>query len=141
MANFQEFISISYSNIDFLILKDTVKTAFSCTEESISQLSKTIDFDKVALSLNQKIEETDTKKCILLNFSESSEENKQLALITSADCRVKQIKYKDFALFSDFYNECLKKKGILACSFLEDNFVSYLLDIEVFLHHLELTKL
>ena len=150
MEHSQNFISLSYNNIDFLLQKDAVDTVFSCTSEDIyeddnkskkinflSQSLFCIDFDKYAMNLHQNIQEVNTKKSIILNSSKIFEGQNQLALITSADCRVKQIDYKDFSFFSDFYSESLSKKGILACSFNEKNYVCYLLDIEAFFKKVE----
>lgn len=153
MAHSENFISLLYSNVEFLIQKEAVDTAFSCSEKDIletethkkvnylSQQINCFDFDKYAILLNQKIDEADTRKCIILNTSNKMNDEGKTALISSADCRVKQISYKDFTLFSDLYSESLKKKGILACSFIEKNFISYLVDIESFLNYLEQQKI
>lgn len=150
MEHSQNFISISYSNIDFLIQKDTVETAFSCLDKDfvedenqikkinfLSQQLICIDLDDFAINLNQYIENENAKKCIVLNLPDFIEGEERIALISSGDCRVKNIEYKSFSLFSKFYDKLLKTKGILACSFNEENFVSYLIDIELFLHNLE----
>lgn len=146
MHHDQNFISLSYTNVDFLIPKTDVFTALSCVQSDFtknedgekkikiaSQLLSYIDFDIYAKTINQQMKEVHTKNCIILNCSNLIPNENQIALITCAECRVKQIPYKDFSLFSDFYGELLNKKGILACKFNSDNKLSYLIETETFL--------
>lgn len=150
MEHSENFISLAYSNIDFLVKKDLVKTAFSFSEKDIledeskikrvpflSQQIACIDFDKYVEKMNQNFGCSDLKKCIILECSNILPGENQIALTFSAECKVKKIKYKDFSLFSDFYTNFFEKKGILACSFKEKGFVSYLIDIETFLRYQE----
>jgi len=146
----QNFISLSYTNVEFLFLNEIVETAFFCNSDDIyedgkknkkithlSQDYTIVDFDQYASSLNQLPGAVNTKNCIVLKTSRIKHGENHIALITSVDCRVKKLLYKDFVVFSDFYNNSFQNKGILACSFHESGKISYLIDIETFLKYLE----
>lgn len=142
----ENFISIAYTNIDFLIPKKDVLTALSCAKADFivdetgtkkikidSQLLSYINFDRYAEFLNQPLKPVSIKNCIIINSTSLISGEDKIALITSGECRVKQIKFNEFSLFSNFYGTHFNKKGILACKFNSDKTISYLIETETFL--------
>ena len=82
-------------------------------------------------------EQKDLKKvktCLIVNNKTLFPDEKYYGLITSTDCKVKEFSLSSFSLFSDFYNEYLKKKGIIASKFNQK--ISYLLNIDDFLREI-----
>ena len=74
------------------------------------------------------------KTCLIVNNKTLFPDEKYYGLITSTDCKVKEFSLSSFSLFSDFYNEYLKKKGIIASKFNQK--ISYLLNIDDFLREI-----
>lgn len=74
------------------------------------------------------------KTCLIVNNKTLFPDEKYYGIITSTDCKVKEFSLSSFSLFSDFYNEYLKKKGIIASKFNQK--ISYLLNIDDFLREI-----
>ena len=92
----QNFISIAYTNIDFLIPKKDVLTALSCVEADFiadetgtkkikidSQLLSYINFDRYAEFLNQPLKPVSIKNCINIKSKSHILGEDQISLNTS----------------------------------------------------------
>lgn len=159
MQHSEKFVCLEYSNVELMIpQKDTFSAIFcdsSCFVKDKNGNGKTIfnsqwipyiDLDKYYFSkkipLAQQISSCkdsveDLKKvktCLIVNNKTLFPDEKYYGLITSTDCKVKEFSLSSFSLFSDFYNEYLKKKGIIASKFNQK--ISYLLNIDDFLREI-----
>lgn len=124
-----KFICISYPLIDFLIPHDDVLSAVGVKNLDISlmhnQASGIFDFDEIASAFIQIPRESEIKTMVVLK----DENNSQISIVTTQECRVCTIQLKDFSLFSDYYSDQFVKFGLLACKFDEDR-VSFLMDVK-----------
>lgn len=136
------FVCINANKINYLIPSSKVLSSFYCSADSCFKDGKIIiknrqlPFVNFLNNNNSNIEyfgdlsNSSTalivkNKCLFDNVSE-------FALITSKECSVIDINYKDFSLFGDFFESILKKIGYIACYYHSDS-IYYLVDIEVFL--------
>ena len=120
-------ICISYSQIDFLIPNEYVQSAVGVKDVQVGLLhdenSGIFDFDDVAAGFSQYPRPTHVKTLIVLK----DENNNQMSVVTTQECKVCTIPLKDFKLFSDCYSEAFKQFGFLACTF-EDKRMRILID-------------
>ena len=125
----EKFICISYSQIDFLIPNDYVVSAVGVKDVQIGlmhdQSTGVFDFDDIAAGFSQYPRATHVKTLIVLR----DENNNQISIVTTQECKVCTIQLKDFALFSDYYSDSFKQFGFLACTF-EDNRMRLLMDVK-----------
>ena len=116
MQQLDQFVCIEYPQIDFLIPQKDVLSCVGVKDVETSLLqnqhSGIVDFDEIAKKFNQSPRESDIKTMIVLKGEE-----KQLSVITTQECRVFTMNYKDFGLFSDLYSKGFEHFGIFACSF------------------------
>lgn len=126
----ENFICLTYSSVEFLIPKQDVVSALSCNDSNFltnekgertiilsSKLLKYFDFDIFADSIGQAIRETNVKTCVVINCNNIFTDSKEIGIVTSAECKVKNIPLNSFSLFSSVYNTKLTEKGIIACKF------------------------
>ena len=124
-----QFICISYSQIDFLIPNDYVVSAVGVKDVQVNFMhdnnSGIFDFDDIATSFKQYPRPSHVKTLIILK----DEDNNQFSIVTTQECKVCTVPLKNFRLISDYYAEGLKKFGLLACCFV-DNKVCFLMDVK-----------
>lgn len=124
-----QFISISYPQIDFLIPNDFVISAVGVKDVQVNfmhnQNSGIFDFDDIAAGFNQYPRLTHVKTLIVLR----DENNNQVSVVTTQECKVCKVDLSDFKLFPDFYSEQFKQFGFLACTF-EEKRMKLLIDIQ-----------
>ena len=123
-----QFICISYSNIDFLIPNDDIATAVGLSDfctDMIDINSGTYDFDELAADFKQAKRDTTSYTMVILK----NDGLNHFSFVTSQECKVCEIPLKNFSLFSSDYSESLKEHGILACICKEDR-LQYLLDVK-----------
>jgi len=122
----EQFICISYSQIDFLIPNEYVVSAVGIKDVQLSlmsnQNSSFFDFDDLAIGFHQYARPSHVKTLIVLKYEENN-----ISIVTTQECKVCTINYNAFSLFSDFYADALKEFGFLACLF-EDDRMKILLD-------------
>ena len=131
---------ISSGKINYLIPATQVEAALYCSDESCFLNGKFLYKNRALPYLNFYNEITDddaldvlyTDLALIIRNSKLFEHVKEFALIISSECTVKNLKYKDFSIFSDRLSVVLKKKGYIACYF-KNNEIYYLIDIEDFL--------
>ena len=120
---------ISYSQIDFLIPNDYVVSAVGVKDVQINFMhdenSGIFDFDDIAAGFSQYPRPTHVKTLIVLR----DEDNNQLSVVTTQECKVCTIPLNEFSLFSENYADSFKKFGFLACTF-EDNRMRLLIDVK-----------
>ena len=113
----ETFICISYSQIDFLIPNEYVQSAVGVKDVQVNLMhdenSGVFDFDDIAAGFSQYPRPTHVKTLIVLK----DENNNQVSIVTTQECKVCTVKLTDFKLFSDCYFEAFKQFGFLACSF------------------------
>ena len=123
----ETFICISYSQIDFLIPNEYVQSAVGVKDVQIGLMhnenSGIFDFDDIAAGFSQYPRPTHVKTLIVLK----DDNNNQVSVVTTQECRVCNVKLEDFKLFSDYYSSGFKQFGFLACAF-EDNRMRILID-------------
>ena len=121
------FICISYSQIDFLIPNEYVQSAVGIKDVQLGLLHNEntgiFDFDDVAAGFSQYPRPTHVKTLIILK----DENDNQMSLVTTQECKVCTVPLKEFRLFSDCYSEAFKQFGFLACTF-ENNRMRILID-------------
>ncbi|MDD5930475.1 MAG: hypothetical protein PUC37_11805 [Spirochaetales bacterium] len=124
----EKFVCISYPLIDFLIPNEYVVSAVGVKDLNISllhdQSSGIFDFDEIASVFTQIPRESEIQTMVVLH----DDNNAQMSIVTTQECRVCTIRLNEFSLFSDYYSEQFKKFGLLACSF-EDERVKFLIDV------------
>ena len=124
----EKFVCISYPLIDFLIPNEYVVSAVGVKDLKISvlhdQSSGIFDFDEIASVFTQIPRESEIQTMVVLH----DDNNAQMSIVTTQECRVCTIRLNEFSLFSDYYSEQFKKFGLLACSF-EDERVKFLIDV------------
>ena len=123
-----QFICISYSNIDFLIPNDDIASAVGLSDFSTDMIdvnSGTYDFDELAADFKQAKRDTTSYTMVILK----NDGLNHFSFVTSQECKVCEIPLKNFSLFSSDYSESLKEHGILACICKEDR-LQYLLDVK-----------
>ena len=163
MQHSEKFVCLEYSEVELMIPQKDAFSAIFCDSSCFvkdkngngktifnSQWIPYIDLDKYSFSRNLAVIaqnpscedsfESVTKKskkvktCLIINNKTLFPDEKYYGLITSTDCKVKEFSLSSFSLFSDFYNEYLKKKGIIASKFNQK--ISYLLNIDDFLREI-----
>lgn len=149
MNHSEKFVCLSYPKLNFFFPQKNIPAVLCCKPEDFSDGklkipsldNKTssisfIDFDICAQSFFQHTEVQKIKTAFLIsdeNICEPLfESEKNLTVITSAECFVIEKEASSFSLFSPLYFEHLKKIGIFACSFSENKF-GILIDIKKFL--------
>lgn len=124
----EKFVCISYPLIDFLIPNEYVVSAVGVKDLNISllhdQSSGIFDFDEIASVFTQIPRESEIQTMVVLH----DDNNAQMSIVTTQECRVCTIRLNEFSLFSDYYSEQFKKFGLLACSF-EDERIKFLIDV------------
>lgn len=124
----EKFISISYSQIDFLIPNDYVVSAVGVKDVQIgfmhNENSGVFDFDDIATGFKQYPRPTHVKTLIVLKDCDDN----QVSIMTTQECKVCDVPLKDFGVFSDFYADSFKQLGFLACTF-ENNRMRLLVDV------------
>ncbi|MCR5063135.1 MAG: hypothetical protein K6A89_07590 [Treponema sp.] len=124
----EKFVCISYPLIDFLIPNEYVVSAVGVKDLNISllhdQSSGIFDFDEIASVFTQIPRESEIQTMVVLR----DENNVQMSIVTTQECRVCTIRLNEFSLFSDYYSGQFKKFGLLACSFEEER-VRFLMDV------------
>ncbi len=115
----EKFICIPYSQVDFLIPNDYVVSAVGVKDVQLGFLhndnSGIFDFDDIATKFNQYPRLTHMKSLIALK----DENNNQISIVTTQECKVCTVHLQEFGLFSDFYAKPLMQLGILACNFTD----------------------
>ena len=149
MNHSEKFVCLSYPELNVFIPQKNIPAVLCCKTEDfadgklkISSIdNKTsfisfIDFDLCAQSFFQHTEVKKIKTAFLISNEQFSEpifeSEKNLTVVTSAECFVIEKDASSFSLFSPLYFEHLKKMGIFACSFSENKF-GILIDIRKFL--------
>ena len=149
MNHSEKFVCLSYPELNFFFPQKNIPAVLCCKTEDfadgklkISSIdNKTsfisfIDFDLCAQSFFQHTEVKKIKTAFLISNEQFSEpifeSEKNLTVVTSAECFVIEKDPSSFSLFSPLYFEHLKKMGIFACSFSENKF-GILIDIRKFL--------
>ena len=149
MNHSEKFVCLSYQKLNFFFPQKNIPAVLCCKPEDFSDGklkihsldNKTsfisfIDFDICAQSFFQHTEVQKIKTAFLIsdeNLCEPLfESEKNLTVITSAECFVIEKDASSFSLFSPLYFEHLKKMGIFACSFSENKF-GILINIKKFL--------
>ena len=121
------FICISYSQIDFLIPNEYVQSAVGVKDVQIGLLhnenSGIFDFDDIAAGFSQYPRPTHVKTLIVLK----DENENQVSIVTTQECKVCTVKLNDFKLFTDCYSAGFRQFGFLACAF-EANRMRILID-------------
>ncbi|MCR5612414.1 hypothetical protein [Treponema sp.] len=116
----EKFVCITYPQIDFLIPSDYVASCVGVKDLETSLLqnqdSGIFDFDEIASKFNQTPRESEIKTMIVLK----AENENQVSVVTTQECRVSTIALRDFGLFSDSYAKQFEDIGLLACNFFED---------------------
>lgn len=150
MSSKENFISLSYGSVDYLIPKSDVFTAFICDS---TNLVTDVDGKNEILFLSQKIPAynlddliaygsnpaSNLKTCIVISTADHKADfnNDYFGVITSSECKVISNSLDSFSVFSDFYGNTLKQKGIMACVLnkenCHDNKIGYLLDVPLFI--------
>ena len=145
----EKIVCLSYPELNFFFPQNNIPAVLCCKTEDftdgklkISSIdNKTsfisfIDFDLCAQSFFQHTEVKKIKTAFLISNEQFSEpifeSEKNLTVVTSAECFVIEKDASSFSLFSPLYFEHLKKMGIFACSFSENKF-GILIDIRKFL--------
>ena len=97
------FICISYSQIDFLIPNEYVQSAVGVKDVQVGFMHKEksgiFDFDDIAAGFSQYPRPTHVKTLIVLK----DENNNQMSVVTTQECKVCTVPLKDFRLFPDCY--------------------------------------
>lgn len=123
----ETFICISYSQIDFLIPNEYVQSAVGVKDVQIGLLhnenSGIFDFDDIAAGFSQYPRPTHVKTLIVLK----DENENQVSIVTTQECKVCTVKLNDFKLFTDCYSAGFRQFGFLACAF-EANRMRILID-------------
>lgn len=141
MKDYNKFVCISAGKINFLIPSTQIVTSVYCSGDLLFQDGKfvfennllpVIDFYNDNNSNNYCGEVNNTETALVIKNTMLYDDLKSFALVTTKECSVLDIEYKEFSLFSDNFNKELKKIGFVACYF-NNNSVYYLVDIEVFL--------
>ncbi len=124
----EQFICISYSQVDFLIPNKYVVSAIGIRDVQVqfmnNQNSVIFDFDDIAIGFHQYGRPSHIKTLIVLNYGDNN-----ISIATTQECKVCTIDYNDFSLFSEFYSKPMKEFGFLACIFEEDR-MKILLDLK-----------
>ena len=131
----EKFICISYSQVDFLIPNDYVVSAVGVKDVQIglvhNQNAGIFDFDDIAAGFSQYPRPTHVKTLIVLK----DEQDNQVSVVTTQECKVCTVPLNAFRLFSDFYSGSFKDFGFLACAF-EDNRMRLLIDVKQTIDHM-----
>lgn len=136
-----KFVCIAAEKINFLIPSSQVQTSVYCNGESYFWDDKFvfenntipfIDFYNDNSTVEYFGDVRSSETALILKNEGLFDDSKYFALITSKECSVMNVKYKDFSLFSKKFQEDFKKKGFVACYFYNDK-VFYLINIEVFI--------
>jgi len=139
----KNFICLKYKNIEFMISKEEVFTAVCSQPQSFinqetqnglqrrfifdSELLSYIDFDKIVETHFGISIPAEIRTAVIIKNTKIFEKEEYFALVTSASCRVNSIPLKNFSLFSNFYADAEKERGIIACRFENDS-ISYLIN-------------
>ena len=122
------FICISYSQIDFLIPNEYVVSAVGVKDVQVGLMHAgsegIFDFDDIAAGFSQYPRPTHVKTLVVLK----DENNNQISIVTTQECKVCTIPLKNFRLLSDCYFDGFKQFGFLACAF-ENNRMRILVDV------------
>ena len=125
----EQFISISYPQIDFLIPNEYVVSAVGVKDVQVGfmhdQNAGIFDFDDIATGFKQYPRPSHVKTLIVLK----EDDKNQISIVTTQECKVCTIPLKNFRLFSDYYAQGLQQFGILACTF-EGERVRFLMDVK-----------
>lgn len=129
MHQAEKFICVSYPKIDFLIPGEIVISAVSISDLDPSMLQDQttgiFDFDRIASLFAQLPREANIKTMMILK----GDDDIPVSVVTAQECKVCSVNLNEFSLFPDFYSECLKKVGLLACIF-ENKRIKLLIDIK-----------
>lgn len=132
----EKFICISYPQIDFLIPNDSILSAVGVKDLDVALLhdkeSGFFDFERIAEVFMQPSRETDIKTMVVIR----GENNEQVSLVTTQECKVCTIKLREFSLFPDCYSSYFRDFGILACSFQESR-IRYLIDASKMVRYMD----
>ncbi len=130
-----KFICISYSHIDFLIPNDYVVSAVGVKDVQIGLMhndnSGIFDFDDIATKFNQYPRLTHVKSLIVIR----DENDNQVSIVTTQECRVCTVHLNDFRLLSDFYSDSFKNFGLLAFKFSNGK-MSVLIDVNQIINYM-----
>lgn len=141
MKECRKFVCIADEKFNFLIPSSQVITSVYCANRSYFWDDQFI-FENHTIPFvdfyndNAKNDIYDNKKysetALIIKNNKLFDDTDLFALITSKECKVFDIEYKDFSLFSDRIEQKIQKKGFIACYF-NNNSVFYLIDLEDFL--------
>ena len=141
----EQFICLEYNNVSFLISKEEVFSATCCQPQNfISMFSEKkggvdkrlifenkflnfIDFDLYVKQLIGIELKSEIRTSVILKNQNLFSSDDLYALVTSADCKVKNLNLSDFSLLSDNYAYSMKSKGIIAFNF-DSDLVRYLIN-------------
>lgn len=146
MKECSKFVCIAAENINFLIPSSQVITSVYCNggnyfwDDRFVFENNTIPFvdfynDNSNVEYFGDVKYTET--ALVIKNQDLFNDEKYFAVITSKQCTVLEIEYKDFSLFSKKFENEFKKKGFIACYFNDDK-IYYLVDIEVFIKNFQL---
>ncbi len=124
-----KFICISYPQVDFLIPNDYVVSAVGVKDVHVNFMHEQnmgiFDFDDIAVGFHQYPRLTHVKTLIVLK----DDEENQVSIVTTQECKVCTINLNKFALFQEPYFAPLKNFGFLAC-FFEEEKLRILIDVQ-----------
>lgn len=144
----EKFIFLEYTNLEIIIPQKAAYSAVFCDTSCLikdqdgnrktifnSQWIPYINIDECVSFIDKTQKKIDIKTCIIIHNHSLYEKEKYFGIVTSSDCKVKEVKFSDFSPFSDYYNKIVKKNGIIACYFDRNSTskIGYLIDLEKFL--------
>lgn len=148
----EKFICLEYSDLDIIFPQKDAYTAVFCDDSNFhidengskkfffdKKLIPYINADDCTIYFNQNSSskslsnsESRIKTCIVIHNKNLFENEKFYGLVTTSDCKVRELNFSSFSVFSDFYCSFLKKNGLIACRFdsKKSSKIGYLVDIE-----------